>query len=94
MEFHWCPRPSSPAAGTFLLSGPGPAVSPGARRRERQAASSPRGGDAGGAVTMETTEAAPASEAAGRSAPRGGQSVATDPAPSKADLKDHLLTPK
>ena len=82
----WCPLPRSPAAGTFLLSGPGPAMRPGARRRARQASSSPRGGEAVWAVTMETAEAAPASEAAGRPAPRGGQSVAREPAPSKPDL--------
>lgn len=60
----WRPLPGCPAAGTVLFSGPGPAVRPGARRRARQAASSPRGGVAGGAVTMETAEAAAASEAA------------------------------
>ncbi|XP_026946808.1 uncharacterized protein [Sagmatias obliquidens] len=70
----WCTLPRSPVAGTFLLSGPGPAMRPGARRRATQASSSPRGGDAVWAVTMETAEAAPASEAAGRPAPRGGQS--------------------
>lgn len=36
----WCPLPRSPAAGTFFLSGPCPAVRPGARERARQAASS------------------------------------------------------
>lgn len=81
----WCTLPRSPVAGTFLLSGPGPAMRPEARRRARQASSSPRGGDAVWAVTMETAEAAPASEAAGRPAPRG-QSVAREPAPSKPDL--------
>nr|XP_031315036.1 uncharacterized protein LOC116154949 [Camelus dromedarius] len=69
----WCPQPSSPAAGTFLFSGPRPAVRPGARLRARQAASSPRGGDADRAVTMETAEAAPASEATGRPALKGGK---------------------
>lgn len=66
---------------------------PGARRRAPQAASSPRGGDAGAAVTMETAEAAGASKAAGGPAPRGGQSVAADPAPSKPDLQGHRIDP-
>lgn len=76
----WRPTPRRPAAGTCLLSGPGPPVRPGARRRTRQAASSPRGRDAGRAVTMETAEAA------GCPAPRRGQSAAREPAPSKPDL--------
>lgn len=89
MGFHWCPLPRGPAAGTFLLSGPGPAMRPAARRRAPQAASSPRGGDAGAAVTMETAEAARASEAAGRPAPGGGQSGAADAAPSPPDPRGH-----
>lgn len=56
----WRPLPGCPAAGTVLFSGPGLAVRPGARRRAPQAASSPRSGVAGGAVTMETAEAAAA----------------------------------
>lgn len=94
MGFHWCPLPRSPVAGTFLLSGPGPAMRPGARWRARQAASSPRGGDARAAVTMETAEAARASGAAGCPAPRGGHSVAADPAPSKPDLQGHQTVPR
>lgn len=54
----WCPLLGGRAAGTVLFSGPGRAVRRGAGRRAPQAASSPRGGDAGGAVTMETAEAA------------------------------------
>lgn len=94
MGFHWCPQPSSPAAGTFLFSGPRPAVRPGARLRARQAASSPRGGDADRAVTMETAEAAPASEATGRPALKGGKCVAREPTPSKPDLQAHRTDPK
>lgn len=67
----WCPLPGRPAAGTVLFSGPGPAVRPGSRRRAPQAASFPRGGDAGGAVTMETAEAAAAREAAFGTVPGG-----------------------
>lgn len=93
----WCLLPGRPAAGTLLFSGPGRAVRLGARRRARRAASSPRSGDAGGAVTMETAEAAEAAaaqEAAFRPAPGGGQSVATDPASSKPDLRGQRSDPK
>lgn len=56
----WCPLPGRLPAGPPLLSDPGRAGRPGARRRARQAASSPRGPDTGGAVTMETAAASPA----------------------------------
>lgn len=90
----WYRLPGSPAAGTFLFSGPGPAVRPGWRRRARQAASSPRGGDAGGAVTMETAEAAAAPEAASGPAPRRQQSVPQTRRPSSSTFGGHRTNSK
>lgn len=66
----WCPLPGRLPAGPPLLSDPGRAGRPGARRRARQAASSPRGPDTGGAVTMETAAASPARGSRQPSAPR------------------------
>lgn len=60
-----CPLPGRLPAGPQLLSDPGRAWRPGVRLRAGQAASSPSGPAAGGAVTMETTAASPAQEAAG-----------------------------
>lgn len=79
----WCPLPGRLPAGPPLLSDPGRAGRPGARRRARQAASSPRGPDAGGAVTMETAAASPAPEAAGRPEER------SLPPPRTPDLVGH-----
>lgn len=65
----WRPPPRRPAARTLVLSGPRPAERPAARLPALQAASSPRGGDAGGAVTMETAAAARGSQAGRRLRP-------------------------
>ena len=90
----WGPLPRSPAAGTFLLSGPGPAMRPGERRRAPQAASSPRGGDAGAAVTMETAAAARASGAAGRPRREEGSLLPQPRRPPSAAFRVTGPTPK
>jgi hypothetical protein len=79
----WCPLPGRLPAGPPLLSDPRRTERPGARRRARQAASSPRGPAVRLAVTMETAAASPAPEAAQRPAPGGAQPAATDARPRR-----------
>lgn len=88
----WRPPPRRPAARSVLLSGPRPAVRPAARLPALQAASSPGGGDAGGAVTMETAAAARGSQAVRRPAPGGGRPAASDTAPPGRPEDKHSMT--